>query len=99
LLLEHYPLFILSVDEPRIGTLNVQPEPRQRLLALVERAGVKAVLSGHLHHPITNRLDGIVFLGNATTAFGLPRGKQPEGWMLLSLPCDGEVRSEFRELK
>jgi len=99
LLLEHYPLFILSVDEPRIGTLNVQPEPRQRLLALVERAGVKAVLSGHLHHPITNRLDGIVFLGNATTAFGLPRGKQPEGWMLLSLPREGELRSEFRELR
>ena len=99
LLLGHYPLFIKSVAEPRISTWNVQPELRQRLLALVERGGVRAVLSGHLHYPITNRLDGILFLGNATTAFGLPRGMQPEGWMLLSVPRDGEVQVEFRELK
>jgi 3',5'-cyclic AMP phosphodiesterase CpdA len=99
LLLEHYPVFIKSVDEPRVGTWNVQPEPRQRLLALVDRARVRAVLSGHLHYPITNRLNGVLFLGNTTTAFGLPPGKQPEGWMLLSVPPDGEVRFEFRELK
>ncbi len=99
LLLEHYPLYIMSVDEPRVGTWNVQPELRQRLLALVERAGVRAVLSGHLHYPITNRRNGILFLGNGTTAFGLPRGKQPEGWMLLSVPRAGEIQFEFRELK
>jgi 3',5'-cyclic AMP phosphodiesterase CpdA len=99
LLLEHYPLFIKSADEPRVGTWNVQPEPRKRLLALVEQARVRAVLSGHLHYPITNRLDGILFLGNTTTAFGLPRGKTPEGWMLLSLPPEGEVKFEFRELR
>lgn len=98
-LLEHYPLFILSTDEPRVSTWNVQPEQRQRLLALVERAGVRAVLSGHLHYPITNRLNGILFLGNTTTAFGLPRGKQPEGWMLLRVPRAGEPQFEFRELK
>ena len=99
LLLEHFPLFIKTVDEPRRSTWNVPPEPRKRLLALVERAGVRAVLSGHLHYPITNRLDGIVFLGNTTTAFGLPRGVTPEGWMLLSVPREGEVQAEFRKLK
>jgi 3',5'-cyclic AMP phosphodiesterase CpdA len=99
LLLEHYPLFIKSVDEPRTGVWNVQPELRQRLLALVERAGVRVVLSGHLHYPITNQVNGILLLGNATTAFGLPRGKQPEGWMLLSVPREGEVQFEFRELE
>lgn len=98
-LLEHYPLFVLSADEPRVSTWNVQPEQRQKLLALVERGGVRVVLSGHLHYPITNRLDGILFLGNATTAFGLPRGKQPEGWMLLSVPRTGEPQFQFRELK
>jgi 3',5'-cyclic AMP phosphodiesterase CpdA len=99
LLLEHYPLFITSADEPRIGTWNVQPELRKRLLALVEQGGVRAVLTGHLHHPITNRPGGILFLGNTTTAYGLPRGLQPEGWMLLSVPREGEVRFEFRQLE
>ncbi len=99
LLLEHFPLFIKSADEPRISTWNVQPEQRKRLLALLEQGGVRTVLTGHLHYPITNRLDGILFLGNATTAFGLPRGLQPEGWMLLSVPREGEVRFEFRKLE
>jgi alkaline phosphatase D len=99
LLLEHYPLFIKTADEPRNSTWNVQPEPRKRLLALVEQGGVRTVLTGHLHYPITNRLDGILFLGNTTTAFGLPRGKQPEGWMLLGVPREGEVQFEFRKLE
>jgi hypothetical protein len=99
LLLEHYPPFIVSAEEPRQSTWNVQPELRKRLLALVEKGGVRAVLSGHLHYPITNRLDGVLLLGNATTAFGLPRGLQPEGWMLLTVPREGEIRFEFRELK
>jgi 3',5'-cyclic AMP phosphodiesterase CpdA len=99
LLMEHYPLFVTSVDEPGRNNHNLQPEPRQRLLALMQRAGVRAVLSGHLHYPITNRLDGILFLGNTTTAFGLPRGKTPEGWMLLSVPREGEVQFEFRKLE
>jgi 3',5'-cyclic AMP phosphodiesterase CpdA len=98
-LLEHYPLFIATVDEPRRSTWNVQPELRKRLLALVEQGGVRTVLTGHLHYPITNRLDGILFLGNTTTAFGLPRGITPEGWMLLSVPNAGEVQVEFRGLE
>jgi alkaline phosphatase D len=98
-LLEHYPLFIKTVDEPRNSTWNVLPEQRKRLLAMVEQGGVRMVLTGHLHYPITNRLDGILFLGNTTTAFGLPRGKQPEGWMLLSVPREGEVQFEFRKLE
>ena len=98
MLLEHYPLFIKTADEPRNSTWNVQPELRTRLLALVEQGGVRTVLTGHLHYPITNRLDGILFLGNAPTAFGLPPGKQPEGWMLLTVPREGEVQFEFWRL-
>ena len=99
LVLEHFPLFLKSADEPRVGTWNVPPEPRKRLLGLLEQGQVRAVLSGHLHYPITNRLDGILFLGNTTTAFGLPHGLQPEGWMLLSVPRQGEVRFEFQQLE
>lgn len=97
-LLEHYPLFLKAVDEGEVGTWNVGPEPRRRLLALLKQGGVKTVLSGHLHYPITNRVDGILFLGNGTTAFGLPPKKQPEGWMLLQVPREGEVHFEFRRL-
>ena len=99
LLVEHYPLFIKAADEPRRDTWNVEPELRKRLLALVKQGGAQTVLTGHLHYPITNRLDGVLFLGNAPTAFGLPRGKQPEGWMLLTVPREGEVQFEFRALE
>jgi alkaline phosphatase D len=99
LLLEHYPLFILMVDEPRLSTRNVQPELRKRLLALARQGGVRTVLTGHLHLLFTNRMDGILFLGNATTAYGLPRGMQPEGWLLLTVPRQAEVQFEFQELE
>jgi len=99
LLLEHYPLFVKSGDEPRVSTWNVPPEPRKRLLALVQRSDVRAVLSGHLHYPMINRLSGILFLGNTTTAFGLPRGLQPEGWMLLTVPRAGQIEFELRILE
>ena len=98
-LLEHYPIFVKSVEEPGRSNHNVQPGLRQKLLALVKQSGARAVLSGHLHYPITNRLDHVLFLGNTTTAFGLPRGKQPEGWMLLSVPTQGEITFDFRRLK
>ena len=99
LVLEHYPAFLKAVDEPRQGVWNVPPEPRQRLIQLLKQGGARALLSGHLHRPITNRLDGILFLSNAAIAFGLPRDKQEEGWMLLTVPREGEVQVDFRPLR
>jgi alkaline phosphatase D len=99
LLLEHYPLFLKAADEPVKGTWNVRPEPRQRLLSLLKQGEVSAVLSGHLHYPITNRQDGILFLGNTAIAFGLPKGKQAVGWMLLTVPREGEILFEFQKLE
>ena len=100
LLLEHYPLFIKAVDEPPNSTWNVHPAPRQRLLALLKQGGVKTVLSGHLHRPIIHRLDGILFLSNLATAYGLPEGKQEAGWVLLRVPrAGGEVTFEFQRLE
>lgn len=99
LLMQHYPLFLKSVDEPANDIWNVQPELRQRMIALLKQGGVKTVLSGHLHRPIINRLDGILFLSDGATAFGLPRDKQPAGWMLLTVPREGEVQFEFQKLE
>ena len=99
LLLEHYPLFLKAAEEPAHGLWNVHPEPRKRLMALLQQGGVRAVLSGHLHRPIINRLDGILFLGNGATAYGIPRGKQEAGWMLLRVSREGEVQFEFKPLQ
>ena len=81
-----------------MGTWNVQPEPRKRLLALVNRrraGGPEWAFALPDYEPAGWHS----VPGNTTTAFGLPRGKQPEGWMLLSVPRDGEVQFEFRQLK
>jgi 3',5'-cyclic AMP phosphodiesterase CpdA len=99
LVMEHYPLFLKSVDEPVNGTWNVPPKVRQRLLSLLAQGEARAVLSGHLHYPITNRHDGILFLGNSAIAFGLPKGKQAVGWILLTVPREGELLFEFKNLE
>jgi len=97
LLLQHFPLFTLSADEPANGW-NVPPAPRQMLLNLATTAGVRAVLSGHLHYPIVHRTNGILFLSNPATSFGLPPILQPAGWTLLSFTAQGEIRPEFQPL-
>jgi alkaline phosphatase D len=99
LLLEHYPLFLKTVGEPANGVWNVHPETRKRLIALLKQGGVRAVLSGHMHRPITNRLDGILLLSNGAIAFGLPRGKQSVGWMLVTVPRQGDVQFDFRSVE
>lgn len=97
LVLEHHPPFLESADEPMNANWNVRPGPRQRLLALFKQGGVKAVLSGHIHHPLTNQWEGILFLTSTATAFGMPYVAEP-GWMLLNVSPEGEVRSESRKL-
>jgi Icc protein len=88
LLLLHHPPFLKKPDEKGGGYWNIEPEPRKRLLALLEQGEVKAVLSGHLHRPLTNHYQGILFLTTTGVAFGLPRGKQPFGWNLLTVSQD-----------
>lgn len=95
----HYPLFVGAADEPGGAYWNIEPEPRRRLLALLRRAGVKTVLSGHLHRLLVNRNDGILFLTTPPISFGLPKGKQPEGWTLITVPKTGEVQFEFQTIK
>jgi Icc protein len=94
LLLTHYPLYLTSADEPSSEYWNVEPAPRARLLTLLEKGKVHAVLSGHLHRPLEIRQKNVLYTGTPPVSFGLPRGKQPQGWTLvtLPLPCtSGEV--------
>ncbi|MBU6411036.1 MAG: metallophosphoesterase [Verrucomicrobiota bacterium] len=98
LLLLHYPPFVKTPEEPGGGYWNLEPGPRARLLRLLRPGGVRAVLSGHLHREVVNHADGILFVTSPPVSFGLPRGKQPEGWTLIIVPRTGEVRAEFRHI-
>ena len=70
--------FASDFDRLHTDYWNIEPEPRQRLLKLLGERGVATVLSGHLHRPLTNRSDGILFVTTGPVSFGLPRGK-PDG--------------------
>jgi 3',5'-cyclic AMP phosphodiesterase CpdA len=45
----HKPLFVEHRDEGPRGYWTVPPEPRRRLLSLLDQANVKLIASGHLH--------------------------------------------------
>jgi 3',5'-cyclic AMP phosphodiesterase CpdA len=98
LVLTHYPLFVKTADETGGDYWNIEPKPRQRLLALLKKGGVKLVLSGHLHRELIHRHDGILFVTTPPVSFGLPKAKQLEGWTLVTMSTDGEPQIEFRHL-
>jgi 3',5'-cyclic AMP phosphodiesterase CpdA len=99
LVLLHYPPFLKTPDEPGDPYWNLEPEPRARLLSLLQQGGVRAVLSGHLHRPINLRHDGILYVTTPPVSFGLPPGRQPEGWTLVTVKPDGTVQTAFRPLE
>jgi 3',5'-cyclic AMP phosphodiesterase CpdA len=94
----HFPPFSKTADEPGGEYWNLEPDPRRRLIELLKKAGVKTVLSGHLHRELINRHDGILFLTTQPVSFGLSNAKQREGWMLITVPREGPARFEFRKL-
>lgn len=100
-LLMHYPLYLVQPDEPGGIYWNVEPTPRARLLALIKQNGhVLAVLTGHLHRPLVNKTpEGVLLYTSPPVSFGLPRGKQPEGWTLITVnPATGVVQTEFHAI-
>lgn len=97
LLLTHYPLFVRSLDEPD-DYFNMDRAMRPRLLEMLRRGGVTAVLSGHLHRPIDLSCQGIRMIGAPAISFGLPEGKQPVGWTLVTIGSDRQVTAELKYL-
>ena len=97
LLLTHYPVFVKAVDEPD-DYFNIDRAVRPRLLELLRRGGVTAILSGHLHRPIDLTCDGIRMIGAPAISFGLPEGKQPVGWTLVTIDRDRHVTAELKYL-
>ncbi|HEY0455275.1 MAG TPA: metallophosphoesterase [Verrucomicrobiae bacterium] len=99
IVISHYPVFIKSPDEPGGDYWDMEPEPRAHLLKLLRHAGVKTMLSGHLHRDLENRWEGILFISTRPISFGLPKGKQPQGWTLVTLNAKGEGQYELQEIK
>ena len=98
LVLSHYPLYLTSPDEPGGAYWNMEPAPRKRLLSLIEKNGnVRAVLSGHLHRSISGRTPSGVFLYTTPpVSFGLPKGRQSEGWTLITITLpSGAIQADF----
>lgn len=99
LLLTHYPPYTKKSDEPADPYWNVDPAPRARLLSLLRQGGVRIVLSGHLHRALDVREpDGLTICVTPPVSFGLPAGKQPEGWTLVTLSKEGGLTREFHPL-
>lgn len=65
----HKPLFIDHPAEPARGYWTVTPEPRARLLALIEAAPVKLIASGHLHIHRQTRHGGIDYVWGPAASF------------------------------
>jgi 3',5'-cyclic AMP phosphodiesterase CpdA len=93
LLLMHYPLFTKAVTEPG-DYWNVQPRYRKRLLGLLDMGRVAAVVTGHFHRYLVNRYNGTLLLTTPPLSFGLPRNKEPEAWVLMTIPNGGEPQYE-----
>lgn len=94
LLLTHYPPYLSSEGEPGGSAANVEPKPRARLLKLLARGGVRAVLSGSLPRIPPNRRKGIPLISAPSTAAAPgPASPQPplQGWTQVTAAPDGEV--------
>jgi 3',5'-cyclic AMP phosphodiesterase CpdA len=113
LLATHYPLYLETPDEAgetewNAGLLKsywtIEPHSRRRLLKLIARGNVRAVLSGHLHHPLRHERDGVLYLSSPPVAFALPRTQPPgekswPGWTLITVSDDGEIEAQWQVLQ
>ena len=97
ILLMHYPFFLKDPVEQG-DYWNVEPAPRERLLGILKKGKVKMVLSAHLHKPLVNDQDGILFVTAGATSFGIPAGKQPEGWTLITILKNGKTTVTFQAI-
>jgi 3',5'-cyclic AMP phosphodiesterase CpdA len=97
ILLMHYPLFLRDPDETG-NYWNLEPVQRARLLCLLKKSNIKMVLSAHLHKPLVKYRDGIQFITTGATSFGIPSGKQAEGWTSITILKNGRTAVTFQAI-
>jgi hypothetical protein len=64
----HYPLFLLSPDEPSTYD-NIDEPARSRVMALLQKHNVEAVFAGHVHNIFYHCLGGTEFYVMPATSF------------------------------
>lgn len=95
----HHPPFQYKPEEKGGEYWNLEPAPRFRLFGLFQQSGVAAVFSGHLHKPLTNMYNNVLYYTTHPVAFGLPKGKQKAGWTLLTISSNGiQITPKFIEV-
>ncbi len=99
ILLSHYPLFIKTPEETDEQNWNIEPISRTRLMKLLQDAKVDAVFSAHLHRPLMHHHAGMLLVTAPPVSFGLPRGKQPQGWTLVTFSGQGEFQVEQQQIQ
>jgi 3',5'-cyclic AMP phosphodiesterase CpdA len=93
----HKPLAVPPADRPGRPARYVQPDAARRLAPLLAAAGVRVVVSGHVHQWLRHEPDGRLHLWAPTTWAVLPDGWQPAvgekrtGALELALHDDGRV--------
>jgi 3',5'-cyclic AMP phosphodiesterase CpdA len=74
----HQPLFLAEPDEGDTGYWGVKPEPRKRLLDLIDRYKVSLVASGHVHKANDRQLAGTRFIWGPSSGFIVGPALQPD---------------------
>ncbi|HON07926.1 MAG TPA: metallophosphoesterase [Verrucomicrobiota bacterium] len=91
----HHPLFQKKPEEKGGEYWNLEPAHRFRLFGLFQQAGVSAVFSAHLHKPLTNYYNNVLYYTTHPVSFGLPKGKQKSGWTLLTISNTGIKLNQY----
>jgi len=91
----HHPLFQKKPEEKGGEYWNLEPAQRFRLFGLFQQAGVSAVFSAHLHKPLTNNYNNVLYYTTHPVAFGLPKGKQKPGWTLITISNTGIKLNQY----
>jgi len=90
---QHHPLYVESVDE-RDAYENTPSPWRARVLALLERWRVRAILTGHLHRNRSSRWRGLSFLTTPSPCKNFDGSAF--GYRLISVDADGSFSETYR---
>ncbi|RPH32723.1 hypothetical protein EHM92_08545, partial [bacterium] len=90
----HVPLFIVSRTEADDAYFNVATVYRNRILALMDKHGIKYYLAGHRHVNGVTTNGGITVYFNTALSFQLGTGNQ-RGYYVYTVTHDGVTRDFF----
>jgi 3',5'-cyclic AMP phosphodiesterase CpdA len=85
LLFQHHPWFLTKPDDPD-DYFSIPRATREPALALMRRAGVRAVFAGHYHRNASGWDGDLEMI--TTSAIGKPLGNDPSGFRIVKVYAD-----------